>query len=72
MIGSAPRVSPASCSVRVDAITKAALWLSVHRDAYTGALIPVLRARFSLSALEAIEALKQGNALCAKRGGVNE
>lgn len=38
-------------------------WLSSHRHECTGALIPFVRERFPLTLLEAIEAVKLGNAL---------
>ncbi len=41
----------------------AASWLSQHRNECTGALIPIVRERFNLTSLQAIEALKQAHAL---------
>lgn len=38
----------------------AAVWLSLHRDTIVGAPIPVVRAKFDLSPLDAVEALKRG------------
>lgn len=38
-------------------------WLALHRDTITGAPIPAVRAKFGLSNLEAIEALRRGRAL---------
>ncbi|QGA56254.1 hypothetical protein [Brucella sp. 2280] len=40
-----------------------ALWLATHRHECDGALIPFIRERFPLTALEAIEAVKLGKAL---------
>jgi hypothetical protein len=41
----------------------AAEWWSVHGLSVKGAPLPALRQQFGLSALDAIEALKLGNAL---------
>ncbi|CAN7142810.1 hypothetical protein [Rhizobium sp. LjRoot254] len=41
----------------------AAEWWSVHGFSVKGAPLPALRQQFGLSALDAIEALKLGNAL---------
>ncbi|MBO1038197.1 hypothetical protein IPV26_00800 [Brucella pituitosa] len=44
-------------------VSVAALWLASHRNECDGALIPFIRERFPLTALQAIEAVKLGNAL---------
>lgn len=44
-------------------VLTAALWLSLHRDECPNPIIPFVRKRFSLTALEAITALKQGRML---------
>lgn len=44
-------------------VQTAALWLSQHRDELTGPVFPVLKERFGLCNLEAIEAAKQAHAL---------
>lgn len=44
-------------------IDVAAEWLAAHRGECTGALIPQVRVRFSLTNLEAIEALKRSHVL---------
>jgi hypothetical protein len=46
-----------------DGVKTAALWLSVHREECKTAIIPFVRKRFSLTILEAIEALKIGHRL---------
>jgi hypothetical protein len=54
------------CKTPCDVETKiqtAALWLAVHRDECKTAIIPFVRKRFSLTILEAIEALKIGHKL---------
>ena len=44
-----------------DGVKTAALWLAVHREECKTAIIPFVRKRFSLTILEAIEALKIGH-----------
>lgn len=41
----------------------AALWFHQHRGEFTGSAIPILKERFGLRNLEAIEATKQAHAL---------
>lgn len=53
-----PGTSEEVCKTNV-----AAEWLSLHRDEIPGAPVPYVRETFSLSALEAIEALKRGREL---------
>jgi hypothetical protein len=49
--------------VQSNSVQLAALWLHQHRDVISGAVIPMLRGRFGLSNLEAIEATKAAHAL---------
>lgn len=51
-----------------DAIKTAALWLAAHREECKTAIIPFVRKRFSLTILEAIEALQLGHKL--QQGGL--
>lgn len=59
------RNKPEPCKTLCDAdpIKIAAVWLSTNRDECKTAIIPFVRKRFSLTILEAIEALKLGRKL---------
>ena len=46
-----------------DVVKLAALWLKTHRNECDGALIPFIRERFPLTAMEAIEAVKLASSL---------
>ncbi|MER8539145.1 hypothetical protein NKH17_06725 [Mesorhizobium sp. M1334] len=45
------------------AATCAARWLAENRDNCPRPIVPVLRAMFSLSALEAVQAIREANAV---------
>lgn len=59
------RNKPGNCKAQnsPDIVQVSALWLASHRNECDGALIPFVRERFPLTALQAIEAVKLAGSL---------